>query len=200
MAHTLETAVSCRVAARSAIMSLPDTKCDIGNRGRGTHGNEGCMDRRTRLTMNGENGNRNVSQMHYARQGVDHRRDGIRRAARKNRARTRPQRSGARPRHHPRQYSPSQSSSPWASASRSSARSTPTSAIPPPLRKSTSELEKLHRAVHYGSDTVMDLSTGGDIPTIRKAIIDASPVPIGTVPIYEAHLPRAAHRRFEHRA
>ncbi len=48
------------------------------------------------------------------------------------------------------------------------------------------ELEKLHRAVHYGSDTVMDLSTGGDIPTIRKAIIEASPVPIGTVPIYEA--------------
>ena len=39
------------------------------------------------------------------------------------------------------------------------------------------ELEKLHRAVHYGSDTVMDLSTGGDIPGIRKAIIDASPVP-----------------------
>ena len=32
----------------------------------------------------------------------------------------------------------------------------------------------------------MDLSTGGDIPTIRKAIIEASPVPIGTVPIYEA--------------
>jgi phosphomethylpyrimidine synthase len=48
------------------------------------------------------------------------------------------------------------------------------------------ELEKLHRAVHYGSDTVMDLSTGGDIPGIRKAIIDSSPVPIGTVPIYEA--------------
>ena len=48
------------------------------------------------------------------------------------------------------------------------------------------ELEKLHRAVHYGSDTVMDLSTGGDIPMIRKAIIHASPVPIGTVPIYEA--------------
>src|SRR5487761_878917 len=34
------------------------------------------------------------------------------------------------------------------------------------------ELEKLHRSVHYGSDTVMDLSTGGDIPKIRKAIID----------------------------
>jgi phosphomethylpyrimidine synthase len=48
------------------------------------------------------------------------------------------------------------------------------------------ELEKLHRAVHYGADTAMDLSTGGEIPKIRKAIIDASPVPIGTVPIYEA--------------
>jgi len=48
------------------------------------------------------------------------------------------------------------------------------------------ELVKLHHAVHLGSDTVMDLSTGGDIPRIRRAIIDASPVPIGTVPIYEA--------------
>jgi phosphomethylpyrimidine synthase len=48
------------------------------------------------------------------------------------------------------------------------------------------ELKKLHMAVHYGADTVMDLSTGGDIPAIRKAIIAASPVPIGTVPIYEA--------------
>src|SRR5689334_5062816 len=48
------------------------------------------------------------------------------------------------------------------------------------------ELEKLDYAVKYGADTVMDLSTGGDIPGIRKAIINASPVPIGTVPIYEA--------------
>lgn len=47
------------------------------------------------------------------------------------------------------------------------------------------ELEKLHTAVHYGSDTVMDLSTGKDIDRIRKTIIDASPVPIGTVPIYQ---------------
>ena len=47
------------------------------------------------------------------------------------------------------------------------------------------ELEKLHTAVHYGADTVMDLSTGKDIDRIRKAIIDASPVPIGTVPIYQ---------------
>ena len=48
------------------------------------------------------------------------------------------------------------------------------------------ELEKLQYSVKYGADTVMDLSTGGDIPRIRKAIIANSPVPIGTVPIYEA--------------
>ncbi len=47
------------------------------------------------------------------------------------------------------------------------------------------ELEKLHTAVHLGADTVMDLSTGGEIDAIRQAIIDASPVPIGTVPIYQ---------------
>src|SRR5713226_7151343 len=47
------------------------------------------------------------------------------------------------------------------------------------------ELEKLHTAVHLGSDTVMDLSTGGTIDGIRQAIIDVSPVPIGTVPIYQ---------------
>ena len=48
------------------------------------------------------------------------------------------------------------------------------------------ELEKLRYSVKFGADTVMDLSTGGDIPEIRKAIIANSPVPIGTVPIYEA--------------
>jgi phosphomethylpyrimidine synthase len=47
------------------------------------------------------------------------------------------------------------------------------------------ELEKLHVAVHFGADTVMDLSTGKDIDRIRAAIIGASPVPIGTVPIYQ---------------
>ena len=70
------------------------------------------------------------------------------------------------------------------------------------------ELEKLHHAVHYGSDTVMDLSTGGDIPKIRKAIIEASPVPVGTVPIYEAlsrvkraeDLTRGHHARSDRRA
>ena len=48
------------------------------------------------------------------------------------------------------------------------------------------ELEKLHFAVHYGADTVMDLSTGGGIDAIRTAILAESPVPIGTVPIYQA--------------
>src|SRR5213082_1617471 len=48
------------------------------------------------------------------------------------------------------------------------------------------EVAKLRDSVRYGADTVMDLSTGGDIPRIRKAIIENSPVPIGTVPIYEA--------------
>jgi phosphomethylpyrimidine synthase len=48
------------------------------------------------------------------------------------------------------------------------------------------ELEKLRFAIKYGADTVMDLSTGGKIDEIRSAIIGASPVPIGTVPIYQA--------------
>lgn len=47
------------------------------------------------------------------------------------------------------------------------------------------ELDKLHTAVHFGADTVMDLSTGKDIDNIRRQIIEKSPVPIGTVPIYQ---------------
>src|SRR3974390_3176403 len=48
------------------------------------------------------------------------------------------------------------------------------------------ELRKLHTSVHYGADTVMDLSTGGGIHEIREAILRHSPIPVGTVPIYEA--------------
>ncbi len=47
------------------------------------------------------------------------------------------------------------------------------------------ELDKLRVCLKYGADTVMDLSTGGDIPQIREAILRASPIPVGTVPIYE---------------
>jgi len=49
------------------------------------------------------------------------------------------------------------------------------------------EVEKLNLAVKYGADTVMDLSTGGgNLDQIRSAIIQASTVPIGTVPVYQA--------------
>jgi len=48
------------------------------------------------------------------------------------------------------------------------------------------ELEKLQVALDAGADAVMDLSTGGDIPAIRRAIIAASPRPVGTVPVYQA--------------
>jgi phosphomethylpyrimidine synthase len=48
------------------------------------------------------------------------------------------------------------------------------------------ELEKLRFCIRYGADTVMDLSTGGGIDEIREAMIRHSPVPLGTVPIYQA--------------
>lgn len=48
------------------------------------------------------------------------------------------------------------------------------------------EVEKLRVAVKYGADTVMDLSTGGDLDETRRAIIRESTVPVGTVPIYQA--------------
>jgi len=49
-----------------------------------------------------------------------------------------------------------------------------------------SELQKLHTAIHFGADAVMDLSIGHDIPSIRQAVISASTLPVGTVPIYQA--------------
>ena len=48
------------------------------------------------------------------------------------------------------------------------------------------ELKKLKTSVELGADTVMDLSIGGNLKKIRKAIIENSPIPVGTVPIYEA--------------
>ncbi len=48
------------------------------------------------------------------------------------------------------------------------------------------ELAKLAVCLRYGADTVMDLSTGGQIHTLREAIIRHAPIPVGTVPIYEA--------------
>ncbi len=48
------------------------------------------------------------------------------------------------------------------------------------------EVDKLSWAIRWGADTVMDLSTGRDLHRTREAIVRNSPVPIGTVPIYEA--------------
>ncbi len=48
------------------------------------------------------------------------------------------------------------------------------------------EVDKLVWAIRWGADTVMDLSTGKNIHTIREWIIRNAPVPIGTVPIYQA--------------
>lgn len=48
------------------------------------------------------------------------------------------------------------------------------------------ELEKLQAAIEAKADTIMDLSTGGDITKVRQTIIKSSSIPVGTVPIYQA--------------
>ena len=48
------------------------------------------------------------------------------------------------------------------------------------------ELRKVKISLEYGTDTLMDLSTGGDLRKIRKAILARTPIPLGTVPIYQA--------------
>jgi phosphomethylpyrimidine synthase len=48
------------------------------------------------------------------------------------------------------------------------------------------ELEKLEAVLETGADTVMDLSTGGDIDGVRRRVLSESAVPVGTVPIYQA--------------
>jgi phosphomethylpyrimidine synthase len=53
------------------------------------------------------------------------------------------------------------------------------------------EVEKLQWAQRYGADTLMDLSTGGDLIACRQAIIDNSTIPIGTVPIYSMIIGRS---------
>ena len=47
------------------------------------------------------------------------------------------------------------------------------------------EIAKLHAAVKYGADTVMDLSTGGDLESMRRNLLSQCTVPLGTVPVYE---------------
>ncbi len=56
----------------------------------------------------------------------------------------------------------------------------------PDRSDAAAELDKLAVCLKYGADTVMDLSTGEDLDEIRRRIIEASPIPVGTVPIYQA--------------
>jgi len=53
------------------------------------------------------------------------------------------------------------------------------------------EIEKAKIAIEYGSDTLMDLSTGGDLKFIREEILKVCTIPLGTVPIYEAEFAAA---------
>lgn len=57
------------------------------------------------------------------------------------------------------------------------------------------ELKKLEVSIQVGTDTVMDLSTGGDIDAIRREIIRHSPIPVGTVPLYEAAVEAVRKRK-----
>jgi len=57
-----------------------------------------------------------------------------------------------------------------------------------------SELAKTDVAIAYGTDALMDLSTGGDLKAIRTRILDRAPVPLGTVPMYQAAI-QAIDRR-----
>ena len=57
------------------------------------------------------------------------------------------------------------------------------------------ELEKLEASIRAGTDTLMDLSTGGDIAAIRREIMRHSAIPLGTVPIYEAAIEAVRKRK-----
>jgi phosphomethylpyrimidine synthase len=57
------------------------------------------------------------------------------------------------------------------------------------------EMRKVRTSLAYGADALMDLSTGGDLRRIRKAVLARAPVPLGTVPIYQAAVKVLAARR-----
>lgn len=57
------------------------------------------------------------------------------------------------------------------------------------------ELEKLAVSVKYGADTVMDLSVGGDLAKIRREVLKRSPIPVGTVPVYEIAVNAQAQKK-----
>ena len=57
------------------------------------------------------------------------------------------------------------------------------------------ELKKLAVAIEAGADTIMDLSTGGNIDDVRKVIVRESTVPVGTVPIYQAGIEAVGRKK-----
>lgn len=57
------------------------------------------------------------------------------------------------------------------------------------------ELKKLKVAIEAGTDTVMDLSTGGDLDKIRRSILKSCPLPVGTVPIYQAAIESISEKK-----
>ncbi|MGB9893794.1 MAG: phosphomethylpyrimidine synthase ThiC, partial [Candidatus Saccharicenans sp.] len=57
-----------------------------------------------------------------------------------------------------------------------------------------SEIAKLKISLKFRTDAIMDLSTGGDIKKIRRKLLDLSPVPLGTVPVYQAAIEAIARR------
>ena len=71
-----------------------------------------------------------------------------------------------------------------ASGAPAAPRSTPTWARRRSPAPSDEEIDKLRWAERWGADTVMDLSTGGDLDATREAIVKHASVPVGTVPIY----------------
>ena len=65
----------------------------------------------------------------------------------------------------------------------------------PDLFDLATELTKLDASLKAGTDAVMDLSTGGDLSLFRKKILENSPVPLGTVPIYETAVKMVAQKK-----
>ena len=128
-----------------------------------------------------------MTQLEAARKGIITDEMHFRRQARGPRRRTDPRRGGPRPDGHPGQHRSTSRKrlEPMGIGVAALCKINANIGNSAVTGKVDDELEKLHTAVHLGADTVMDLSTGGDIDAIRQAIIDASPVPIGTVPIYQ---------------
>ena len=58
------------------------------------------------------------------------------------------------------------------------------------------EVKKAQIAIDHGADCLMELSIGGDLDVIRRRVLDMSPLPVGSVPVYQAAIERIQKRRF----